>query len=246
MKRTLPALCLCVMLLSGCAATMLALEKKDLKVETLMSETIFLDVENQTGKRVYLDIKNTSDKDIQIREMIVSRLSTRGFSVADSAKQADYILQVNILQVGMADPTALRQNIQLGYGAPLTGIVAGGLIGAGTTAGSWGGTVTGMGVGAVAGAGLEVLAGTMVKDVSFSIVTDVMVSEKTSFKVKESQQGMHSVGKGTTRTQSVTRASNRQRYQTRIASYANKVNLKFEEALPALEDGLAKSIAGIF
>ena len=35
-------------------------------------------------------------------------------------------------------------------------------------------------------------------------------------------------------------------YQTRIASSANKVNLKFEEAQPILEDKLAASIAGIF
>ncbi|CZW98072.1 Enterobacterial TraT complement resistance protein [Enterobacter hormaechei] len=35
------------------------------------------------------------------------------------------------------------------------------------------------------------------------------------------------------------------KYQTRVVSNANKVNLKFEEAKPVLEAQLAKSIAGI-
>jgi len=36
------------------------------------------------------------------------------------------------------------------------------------------------------------------------------------------------------------------RYQTRIVSTANGVKLKFEEALAAMVEGFAKSIAGIF
>jgi hypothetical protein len=35
-------------------------------------------------------------------------------------------------------------------------------------------------------------------------------------------------------------------YQTRIVSTANKVNLEFNEALKSLEDGLVRSISGIF
>ncbi|WP_394814652.1 complement resistance protein TraT [Streptomyces chisholmiae] len=37
----------------------------------------------------------------------------------------------------------------------------------------------------------------------------------------------------------------RHKYQTRIVSNANKVNLKFEEAKPVLEQQLAKSISNI-
>lgn len=39
--------------------------------------------------------------------------------------------------------------------------------------------------------------------------------------------------------------SNRLKYQTRVVSNADKVNLKFETAKPVLEAQLAKSIAGI-
>ena len=38
----------------------------------------------------------------------------------------------------------------------------------------------------------------------------------------------------------------KKKYQTRIVSEANKVNLKFEEAINPLTQGLAKSISGIF
>ncbi|EER0907229.1 hypothetical protein C0224_005190, partial [Escherichia coli] len=42
-----------------------------------------------------------------------------------------------------------------------------------------------------------------------------------------------------------TETGNQHKYQTRVVSSANQVNLKFEEAKPHLEDQLAKSIANI-
>ena len=38
----------------------------------------------------------------------------------------------------------------------------------------------------------------------------------------------------------------KKKYQTRIVSTANKVNLKLEDAINPLTQGLAKSVAGIF
>jgi hypothetical protein len=38
----------------------------------------------------------------------------------------------------------------------------------------------------------------------------------------------------------------RKRYQTRIVSTADKVNLKFEEALPQMVEGLVRSIFLVF
>lgn len=244
-----PILMLLPLTLTGCAAMQVAIEKKNLKVETLMSDTIFLDVENQAGRSVFVDIRNTSDKDLNITHMITARLEGRGYTIAPSAKNADYILQVNILQIGQADPSALRSSVMSGYGSVLGGGLTGALAGAGIAAISGAGSAGMTGAlagGAIAGAAAEMIAGSLVKDVTFSMVTDIMISEKTTFKVKESQRANLDVGRGTSRTQSIERQSNRQRYQTRIASIANKVNLTFQEALPALEDGLARSIAGIF
>ncbi|EIX7312562.1 complement resistance protein TraT, partial [Escherichia coli] len=47
------------------------------------------------------------------------------------------------------------------------------------------------------------------------------------------------------KVQTSTSTGNQHKYQTRVVSNANKVNLKFEEAKPVLEDQLAKSIANI-
>ena len=42
------------------------------------------------------------------------------------------------------------------------------------------------------------------------------------------------------------KTSNIEKYSTRVLSTANKVNLKFENAMPVLEDELVKVITGIF
>lgn len=59
--------------------------------------------------------------------------------------------------------------------------------------------------------------------------------------------GGHTLKQGTSgyKVQTSTQTGNQHKYQTRIVSSANKVNLKFEEAKPVLEDQLAKSVANI-
>ena len=49
--------------LSGCAATSTAVAKRNLDVQTKMSDTIFLDPVSPDQRTVYVDVKNTSDKD---------------------------------------------------------------------------------------------------------------------------------------------------------------------------------------
>lgn len=52
-------------------------------------------------------------------------------------------------------------------------------------------------------------------------------------------------GSSGVKLQTSTVQGKRLKYQTRVVSNANKVNLKFEEAKPVLEAQLAKSVAGI-
>ncbi len=56
-----------------------------------MSATVFLDVEKRE-KTVFLDIKNTSDKDMDLRPLIKSRLEKNGYIFAPTAKEAFYII----------------------------------------------------------------------------------------------------------------------------------------------------------
>jgi len=241
--RSLSAILLCVAF-AGCAATQIALEKKDLKVETQMSDTIFLDVEAQVERTIFVDIKNTSDKNIDIVNPVINNLTARGYRVTFNPKEAFYILQGNILYVGKADPSALRQSLYAGYGGALAGSMLGAVVG-GATHGSTGALV-GAGAGALVGGAAELVAGSLVKDVTYTVVTDLMISEKSAEKVDQRVHSNLKQGRSSTIQQSSQSVTERKKYQTRIVSSANQVNLTFEEALPPLVDGLARSIAGIF
>ncbi len=233
----------CVFLM-GCAAAQIALEKKDLKVETKMSDTIFLDVEARTEKTVFMDIRNTSDKDIDLGPMLISQLQARGYRVSDNPREAFYILQGNILYFGEASLSATRQSLYAGYGGTVAGMAAGAMIGGATN--RWSGVGYGAGIGGLIGAGVELIAGSLVKDVTYTIVTDLMISEKSQEQVEQVISSDLRQGSGSKIQQTSETRVQRKRYQTRIVSTANKVNLQFGEALPALQDGLARSIAGIF
>jgi len=124
--------------------------------------------------------------------------------------------------------------------------VGGALIGYGATGYSTTGAIAGGLIGGAAVGLVDVVASSSVKDVTYSMITDVMVSEKAGKKVKETRQTNVASGRGSSISQSVDKETGRLRYATRIGTSANKVNLAFEEAQPAIEENLARSIAGIF
>ena len=92
----------------------------------------------------------------------------------------------------------------------------------------------------------------MVKDVTFSILTDVQITEKLPQGPEEQPQaapvGNNDKGKvrGRAAAQPAPREPVRKLHQTRIASYANQVNLKFDEAALSVQEGITKSISNIF
>lgn len=231
-----------IFLLGGCAATQVALEKKDLKVETQMSDTIFLDIANQEDKTVYLNIRNTSDKDIDVTPYVAQRLEDKDYRVIDNPKDAYYIVQANILYVGKADPSALRQSVYAGWG----GLAGGAVAGAATAAVTEGKVPEGAGIGALVGGLAEVLTGSITKDVTYTIVTDVQIFERSPHPVAQTRSAQLKQGKDVSITQSSSSLTDRYIYQTRIASSANQVNLELEQALPPLMDGIGRSIAGVF
>lgn len=237
------ALCLAALAtLGGCAATQIALEKKDLKVETQMSDTIFLDITNQEDKTVYLDIRNTSDKDIDVTPYIRARLEDKDYTIVNNPRDAFYIVQANILYVGMADPSALRQSVYQGWG----GIAGGAAGGAAIAEMSQSGIVEGATVGGLVGGFAEILTGSVTKDVTFTIMTDVQIFERSPHPVAQTRQAQLRQGKDVSIMQSSSHITDRYIYQTRIASSANQVNLELENALPPLMEGIGRSIAGIF
>lgn len=204
-------------LIIGCAATQVALEKKDLKVQTKMSKSIFLDLDNQIEKTAFIEFKNTSDKDIDLIEAIKKSVRDRGYTIVDNAKQAAYIYQGNILYVGEVDPAALRTAVRGGFGSTLGGGAVGGAIGYGLGGGR--GAVLGGAAGGLLASATELISGSLTKDVTYTIMTDFQLTEKTT--------------KG------------KKIHQARVASTAEQVNLEWEEAEGKLVEGLAKSLGGL-
>jgi hypothetical protein len=231
----------CLLLgLGGCAATQVALEHKDLSVQTQMSATVFLDLENRVQKTVYLDVKNTSSSDLAIEPLIKSRLEQAGYRIQPDPLEAFYILQVNVLHVGTSNPSALYSSLQSGWGGPLAGGLAGAAIGATTS------SPNGNLKGALIGSAVELVASSLVKNVTYSIITDIQITQRSNEPVAQKLQSTFQQGTDTQIAQSSDHVTDRKKYRTRVVSSANKVNLKFEAALPHLEQQLARSIAGIF
>src|ERR1039458_3246927 len=92
------AACVCLgsLFLGGCAATEIALEHKNLDVQTKMSATVFLDLEKQQSRTIFIDVKNTSDKDVNVDGLLRAKLQAKNYTIAASPQDAFYILQVNI------------------------------------------------------------------------------------------------------------------------------------------------------
>lgn len=234
----LPAILL-TFLLSGCAATQLALEHKNLETQSQMSETVFLDPVPVSQKTIYVSVHNTTDKAMKITSRIRKTLKAKGYRVVSNPNRAHYLLQSNILKVGKMSKSA-AQSIA---GSPYGSAIGGAAVGA---------AMTGSGQGAVAGSVMGGLIGlaanSLVKDVNYAMVTDIQISErvKSGVRVAEDTESILNNGTATTTHQLSHRNSAFRRYRTRIVSTADKVNLKFAQAKPELEKALAQEISGIF
>ncbi len=238
------------LVLSGCAAVHTSIAKKDLDVQTKMSDTIFLDPVEPSQRTVYLNIRNTSDKtNFDIATTVARALEGRGYLITNNPREAHYWLQVNILSVDKASPTAAEAALRAGYGG-MGSAALGAAVGTATGAAidGW----SGAGIGGLAGAAAFGLASTLadaaVKDVTYMAITDVEIAERVEegVIVREDRQQDAKQGVGGARRQSSTKVSEMNKYRTRVVSTANKANLQYEEAAVELTNGLARSISGLF
>lgn len=231
-------------LLSGCAATSLAISKHDLDVQTKMSDTIFLDPVAPAQRTIFVQVRNTSDRqDFDIASDVTAAIAAKGYRVVNDPDQAHFILQANILKVGKVAPSAAQESFGT-YGSALGGAFLGaGIAGAvGTTH-----------VGPILAAGIlgglvETVANAAVKDVYFTAVTDIQLKERAHTGVKSHESSLHNLRQGNSGGTTVTydEDTNFRTYQTRVMSVANKVNLDFADAVTPLRSGLVRVISGVF
>jgi outer membrane lipoprotein SlyB len=227
-------------MLVACASVQTAIEHRNLETHTKMSKVVFIDPVPQRLKTVYVDVKNTSDQTLDIQSKIKQAIQSHGYKIVSNPNHAHYMLQANVLQVGKMSKTASQNALGGGYGSALGGVATGAAIA--SLSDNTNTTVAG----GVIGGLVSMAADSMVKAVNYVMITDLQISERSNEVVHEKTQSNLSNGTSTQTIQSSKRGSHWRRYRTRILSQADKVNLQFAEARPALERGLVKSISGIF
>jgi len=227
------------LVLSGCSAMGTAIKKRNLDVKTQMSQTVWL--EPSSEKTVYIQIRNTSDKDMSdLQTLLAQDLRAKGYNVTSSPDSAYYWIQANVLKAEKMDLRQAQGLLSTGYEGAATGAA----LGAGITAynSTSGGAILGVGL----AAGLAGMAAdAMVEDTNYTMVTDLQILERSKATVTTDNIAALRQGNSGVKVQTSSEEGNRMKYQTRVVSNANKVNLKFEEAKPVLEAQLAKSVAGI-
>ncbi|UCQ29578.1 complement resistance protein TraT (plasmid) [Edwardsiella tarda] len=229
----------CTLALSGCGAMSTAIKKRNLEVKTQMSETIWLEPSSQ--KTVYLQVKNTSDKNMSGLSGLIARdIQTKGYTLVSNPDAAYYWIQANVLKADKMDLREAQGFLSQGY----QGAAMGAALGAGITAYNSGSAGATLGVGLAAGL-VGMAADAMVEDVNYTMVTDVQIAERTKATVTTDNVAALRQGTSGAKVQTSSEQGNQHKYQTRIVSSANKVNLKFSEAQPVLEAQLAQSIANI-
>ncbi|HDI9922449.1 TPA: complement resistance protein TraT [Escherichia coli] len=198
-------------------------------------------LEPASERTVFLQIKNTSDKDMSgLQGKIADAVKARGYQIMTSPDKAYYWLQANVLKADKMDLRESQGWLSRGY----EGAAVGAALGGGITAYNTGSAGTTLGVGLATGL-IGMAADAMVEDINYTMITDVQIAERTRTSVRTDNVAALRQGTSGSKIQTSTETGNQHKYQTRVVSSANQVNLKFEEAKPHLEDQLAKSIANI-
>ncbi|ENT2530991.1 complement resistance protein TraT, partial [Escherichia coli] len=199
------------------------------------TSTIWL--EPASERTVFLQIKNTSDKDMSgLQGKIADAVKARGYQIMTSPDKAYYWIQANVLKADKMDLRESQGWLSRGY----EGAAVGAALGGGITAYNTGSAGTTLGVGLATGL-IGMAADAMVEDINYTMITDVQIAERTRTSVRTDNVAALRQGTSGSKIQTSTETGNQHKYQTRVVSSANQVNLKFEEAKPHLEDQLAKS-----
>lgn len=234
-------------LLSGCAATQVAISKKDLDVQTKTSTAIFVDEVAREKRTIYVSVRSgvmEFDRNA-FRNFVVNQFSQsdRGYRIIDDPDAAQFQMNIYVLNLEKASPTAAQAALQQGY----VGEVAAGAV-AGAVVNRHSNPYAGAAVGGLLAAGVATIANSAVKDVTYMLVADVKITEqaRSGVIVRKDTQISSKVSDAGSSTQRVSEASNRKEYTTRIVTTANKANLELAEAQDLMFQKTAYAMAGFF
>lgn len=240
---------LAVPMLGGCAATSVALSKKDLDVQTKTSTAVFVDPVSRDQRTIYLDVRSgVMEFDRRAFSQFVKQqfaASESGYTIVDDPNQARFQMLAYVLNLEKASPTAAQAALQQGYigGETVAGAAVGAAIGSNSGNG-WSGAA----IGGVAAAGASLIANSLVKDVTYMLVCDISIRERVAagVLVRKDTQIDAKVSDAGSSQQRVSEVSDKKEYRTRVVTTANKANLTLEEARDLMFDKTAYALAGFF
>jgi hypothetical protein len=241
-----------VVLFSGCAATSVAIAKRDLDVQTKTSTAIFIDPVAPAERTLYVEVRSgVAEFDRRafskfVRDQFAK--NENGYRIVDDPEQARYLMLAYVLTLEKASQGAAQAALQQGYvggGDIAAGAVAGALIGSQSSASAG---YTGAAVGGLLAAGASVIGNALVQDVTYLLICDVSIRERAGkgVLVRKDTSIDTRVSDAGTSQQRVSEATDRKEYRTRIVTTANKANLKLEEAQQVMFDKTAYAMSGFF
>lgn len=232
-------------LMTGCAAIHTSVAKRNLDIQTKVSTAIFVDAVKRSKRTVYVDIRS-SVMEFDRREFkkaVVDSFATNdnGYRLTDDPDKAQYHMNIFVLKLEKASPTAAETALKSGYSGSSTGnaVVAGAMLGGGGRDSAKGAILGGLGA---------TIADAFVQDVTYLLVADVQIKEKTrkGVYVRKDTKINTKVSDSGGSTQRVSEVSNRKEYRTRIVTTANKANLELEEAQPLMFKKTAYAMSSFF
>jgi len=234
-------------ILSGCAATQVAISKKDLDVQTKTSTAVFVDEVARNKRTIYVNVRSgVMEFDRRAFKRFVKEQfaqSDTGYTIVDNPETAHFSMSIYVLNLEKASPTAAESALNQGFtGEVVAGAAAGALVSRNRN------PYAGAAIGGLLAAGISTIANAAVKDVTYMLVADVQIKEKTrkGVIVRKDTQISAKVSDAGSSTQRVSEATNRKEYRTRIVTTANKANLKLEEAQDLMFKKTAYAMAGFF
>lgn len=234
-------------ILGGCAATQVALSKKDLDVQARTSTAIFVDSVAKEKRTVFVDVKSgVMEFDRKgFKQFVVEQFlnNDNGYRVVDDPDTAQFTMVAYVLNLEKTSPSAAEAALGRGFsgGATLAGAAAGAVL---NNSNSTRGAVAG---GLLFGAA-DMIAGSLVKDVTYMLVCDIQIKERTKHGaiVRKDTQIDRKVSDAGTSRQTSSEVSNQKEYQTRIVTTANQVNLNLVDAKDLMFKKTAYAMSGFF
>jgi hypothetical protein len=248
--------------LTGCTALHTATSKRELDVQTRMSASIMMTPVEPEQRTVYVQVRNSSSEpSFDLQQDIVTAIRNRGYQVVDSPQTAHFWLQANVLSVAKEHPGELLAEFDhslpvddVESATPEPVVVRGDSHVHGGVHVVYGGNIDRKDFEKVLAAALiigvtEWTANALVKDVYYTVLTDIQISERIEQGeglAHESAEHTLLQGDSGDTVSFWSRDVPQRRYQTRILSVANQVNLDWNDAAPIVRERLARVLAGMF